>query len=128
MDITEIIQRAMDLNNNWKHSTFSTVTENLLSHYEVDLEIDSEKIAVLRLNNNTIGYICLNYPLVFIETKHASQINDILFKFNNIQYITISTLDIQCLTINSDFYNSYFNYMENLNAFSAEDFYFYNVN
>ncbi|MCC3214674.1 hypothetical protein LIV57_05290 [Chryseobacterium sp. X308] len=32
------------------------------------------------------------------------------------------------LTVDPDIYNAYFDFMENLNAFSAEDFYFYNVN
>ncbi len=33
--------------------------------------MDTGKITILRLENKTIGYICLNYPLIFIESQYA---------------------------------------------------------
>ncbi len=128
MDITPIIRKAIDSNNNWKHSAFTSVIELLSSHYDIDIEIDTEKIAVLSLKNKTIGYICLNYPLIFIESKYVLQVKNFLYTFNNVEYIIVDTIFNQYLLINSYIYNSYFEYMENLTAFSAEDFYFYNVN
>ncbi len=128
MDITPIIRKAIDSNNNWKHSAFISVIELLSSHYEIDIEIDTEKIAVLSLKNKTIGYICLNYPLIFIESKYVLQVKNFLYTFNNVEYIIVDTIFNQYLLINSYIYNYYFEYMENLTAFSAEDFYFYNVN
>lgn len=128
MDITPIIRKAIDSNNNWKHSAFTSVIELLSSHYDIDIEIDTEKIAVLSLKNKTIGYICLNYPLIFIESEYVLQVKNFLYTFNNVEYIIVDTIFNQYLLINSYIYNSYFEYMENLTAFSAEDFYFYNVN
>ncbi|GEJ43393.1 hypothetical protein CRS_00010 [Chryseobacterium sp. ON_d1] len=128
MDITPIIRKAIDSNNNWKHSAFTSVIELLSSHYDIDIEIDTEKIAVLSLKNKTIGYICLNYPLIFIESEYVLQVKNFLYTFNNVEYIIVDTIFNQYLLINSYIYNSYFEYMENLTTFSAEDFYFYNVN
>ncbi|MGI9581970.1 hypothetical protein ACR1PO_12205 [Chryseobacterium sp. RRHN12] len=128
MDITEILQAAVHSNNYWKHSDFRSVIETLSYHYSTDIEMETEKIAVLNLGNKTIGYICLNYPLIFIESLYALHVKNILHTFHDIEYIIVDTLSNPYLTVNSDIYNAYFDFMENLNAFSAEDFYFYNVN
>ncbi|ATN04669.1 hypothetical protein CRN76_04250 [Chryseobacterium indologenes] len=90
--------------------------------------MDTEKITILRLENKTIGYICLNYPLIFIESQFALQVKNVLHTFHDIEYISVHTLSNPYLSVNPDIYNVYFDFMENLNAFYAEDFYFYNVN
>ncbi|WPO89544.1 hypothetical protein [Chryseobacterium sp. HR92] len=102
--------------------------ETLIPHYSIDIEMEVEKISVLNLENKTIGYICLNYPLIFIESQYALQVKNVLHTFHDIEYIVVDTLSTPYLSVDSDIYNSYFDFMENLNAFSAEDFYFYNVN
>ncbi|AZA98116.1 hypothetical protein EG359_00155 [Chryseobacterium joostei] len=127
MNITETLRKVVHSNNYWKHSDFLSVMETLSSHYDIDIEIDSEKIAVIVLENKTIGYTCLNYPMIFIENKYASQVRNVLHTFNDVEYIIVDMISHQYLSVDSDIYNSYFDYMENLNAFSAEDFYFYNV-
>ncbi|MDR3024816.1 hypothetical protein [Chryseobacterium sp.] len=127
MDITETLQTAVHSNNYWKHSDFSTVIETLIPHYSIDIEMEIEKISVLHLENKTIGYICLNYPLIFIESQYALQVKNILHSFHDIEYIIVDTLSNPYLSVSPDIYNVYFDFMENLNAFSAEDFYFYNV-
>lgn len=127
MDITETLQTAVHSNNYWKHSGFISVMGALSFHYDIDIEIDTEKISVLGLENKTFGYICLNHPLIFIESQYASQIKNILHTFYDIEYIIVDTLSTPYLSVNPDIYNVYFNFMENLSAFSAEDFYFYNV-
>ncbi|GEN65728.1 hypothetical protein [Chryseobacterium rhizosphaerae] len=127
MDITAILQKAIYANMNWKHSIFFSVIETLSHHYITDIEIDSEKIYVLSTENKIIGYICLNYPLIFIENNYASQVDNILSAFDSIQYIRVKTLHDQYLSIDPDIYNTCFDYMENLTSFSAEDFYFCNV-
>ncbi len=88
--------------------------------------METERIAILNLGNN-IGYICLNYPLIFIENQYALQVKNILHTFHDIEYIIVDTLSDPKLSVDPDIYNTYFDFMENLNAFSAEDFYFYNV-
>lgn len=128
MDITEILQAAVHSNNYWKHSDFSSVIEALSFPYRTDIEKETEKIAILNLGNKTVGYICLNYPLIFIEKLYALQVKNILHTFRDIEYIIVDTLSHPYLTVDPDIYNAYFDFMENLNAFSAEDFYFYNVN
>ncbi|MDR6372938.1 hypothetical protein J2795_004126 [Chryseobacterium bernardetii] len=128
MDITETLQAAVYSNNYWKHSDFSSVMEALIPHYNIDIEMDTEKITILRLENKIIAYICLHYPLIFIESQHALQVKNILHTFHDIEYIIVDTLSNPYLSVNPDIYNVYFDLMENLNAFSAEDFYFYNVN
>lgn len=128
MDITETLQAAVHSNNYWKHSDFSSITNTLSNHYSVDIEMEAEKIAVLSLGNKIIGYICLNYPLIFIESQYALQVKSLLHPFHDIEFIIVNTLSNQYLSVNPDIYNAYFDFMENLNAFSAEDFYFYNVN
>lgn len=128
MDITEILRTAVHSNNYWKHSNFRSVIEILSYHYYTDIETDTEKIAILHLKNKIIGYICLNYPLIFIESQYALQVKNVLHTFHDIEYIVVDTLSTPYLSVDSDIYNSYFDFMENLNAFSAEDFYFYNVN
>ncbi|MEN5308419.1 hypothetical protein ABE425_12970 [Chryseobacterium cucumeris] len=80
------------------------------------------------MGNKTVGYICLNYPLIFIEKLYALQVKNILHTFRDIEYIIVDTLSNPYLTVDPDIYNAYFDFIENLNAFSAEDFYFYNVN
>lgn len=128
MDITETLQTAVHSNNYWKHSDFSSLMEVLSFHYEINIEMDTEKITALHLGNKTIGYICLNYPLIFIESQYALQVKNLLHSFHDIEYIIVNTLSHPYLSVNPDIYNAYFDFMENLNAFSAEDFYFYNVN
>lgn len=128
MDITETLQAAVHSNNYWKHSDFSSITNTLSNYYSVDIEMEAEKITVLSLGNKIIGYICLNYPLIFIESQYALQVKSLLHPFHDIEFIIVSTLSNQYLSVNPDIYNAYFDFMENLNAFSAEDFYFYNVN
>ncbi|WP_185245841.1 hypothetical protein [Chryseobacterium bernardetii] len=81
MDITEILQTAVHSNNYWKHSDFSSVTEALSSHYSTDIEIETEKIAILNLGNKAIGYICLNHPLIFIENQYALSVKMFFIHF-----------------------------------------------
>mgnify|MGYP000196171465 CR=1 FL=1 len=128
MDITETLQAAVYSNNFWKHSDFSSVIETIEVYYDIDIEMDTEKFTTLLLGDKTIGYICLNYPLIFIESQYALQVKNILHIFHDIEYIIVDTLSTPYLSVNPDIYNVYFDFMENLNAFSAEDFYFYNVN
>lgn len=128
MDITETLQTAVHSNNYWKHSDFCSVMEVLSSHYDINIEMDTEKITALHLGNKPIGYICLNYPLIFIESQYALQVKNLLHTFHDIEYIMVNTLSHPYLSVNPDIYNAYFDFMENLDAFSAEDFYFYNVN
>ena len=90
--------------------------------------METEKIAILNLGNKTIGYICLNYPLIFMESQYALQVKNALHSFHEIEYIIVDTLSNPNLSVDHDIYNAYFDFMENLNAFSSEDFYFYNVN
>jgi hypothetical protein len=127
VDITEILQAAVHSNNYWKHSYFSSVIETLSYHYSTYIEMETERIAILNLGNKTMGYICLNYPLIFIENQYALQVKNILHTFHDIEYIIVDTLSDPKLSVDPDIYNAYFDFMENLNAFSAEDFYFYNV-
>ncbi|MFP3831987.1 hypothetical protein [Chryseobacterium sp. SIMBA_028] len=56
-----------------------------------------------------------------------SQVRNVLHTFNDVEYIIVDMISHQYLSVDTDIYNSYFDYMENLNAFSAEDFYFYNA-
>lgn len=98
--------------------------EVLILHYNVDIEMDTGKITILRLANKTIGYICLNYPLIFIKSQYALQVKNVLHTFHDIKYISVNTLSNPYLSVNPDIYNVYFDFMENLNAFYAEDFYF----
>ncbi|OCA68660.1 hypothetical protein BBH99_15025 [Chryseobacterium contaminans] len=127
MDITEILQTAVHSNNYWKHSDFSSVTEALSSHYSTDIEMETEKITLLNLGNKTIGYICLNHPLIFIENQYALQVKNVLHSFHDIGYIVVDTLNNQCLSVNHEVYHKYFNWIENLNTFSAEEFSFYHI-
>lgn len=128
MDITEILQVAVHSDNYWKHSDFSSVTETLSCHYyNIDIEMETEKIAILNLGNKTIGYIFLNHPLIFIENQYSLQVKNVLHSFHYIEYIIVDTLSNPYLSVDSNIYNTYFNFMENLNTFSAEDFYFYNI-
>ncbi|MDR4954759.1 hypothetical protein REB14_21470 [Chryseobacterium sp. ES2] len=128
MDITETLQTAVHSNNYWKHTDFISVVEVLSFHYDINIEMDIEKITALHLGNKPIGYICLNYPLIFIESQYALQVTNLLHIFHDIEYIMVNTLSHPYLSVDPDIYNAYFDFMENLNAFSAEDFYFYNVN
>lgn len=127
MDISETLQTIVHSDNYWKHSDFSSVMEALKPHYNTHIEMDTEKVVVLLLGDKAIGYICLNYPLIFIESQYALQVKNILHTFHDIEYIMVDTLSNAYLSVDPDFYNAYFDFMENLNAFSAEDFYFYNV-
>ncbi|MFN1217998.1 hypothetical protein ACKW6Q_13595 [Chryseobacterium kwangjuense] len=127
MDITESIQKAVTSNINWKHNDFEPVVNALSIEYQVDIEIYAEKSATLNSEKKVIGYIYLNYPIIFLESKYSSQIRSILNSFSDIQYIIVNTLYDQCLSIDEDIYITYFDYMGNPEAFSAEDFYFYNV-
>ncbi|WP_129056041.1 MULTISPECIES: hypothetical protein [unclassified Chryseobacterium] len=127
MDITEILQIAVHSNNYWKHSDFSSVMETLKLYYNSDIETDTEKLTTLLLGDKIIGYICLNYPLVFIESQYALHVKNILQTFHDIEYIIVDTLSNPYLSVDPDIYNAYFDFMENLNAFSAEEFYFYNI-
>ncbi len=102
--------------------------ETLKPHYSINIEMDTEKFTTLFLGDKAIGYICLNYPLIFVESQYALQIKNVLHAFHDIGYIIVDTLSNPYLSVDSDIYNAYFDFMENLNAFSAEDFYFYNVN
>ncbi|RXM41130.1 hypothetical protein BOQ62_02420 [Chryseobacterium sp. CH21] len=102
--------------------------ETLKPHYNINIEMDTEKVVVLLLGDKTIGYICLNYPLIFIESQYALEVKNIRHTFHDIEYIMVDMLSNPYLSVDPDFYNAYFDFMENLNAFSAEDFYFYNVN
>lgn len=127
VDISETLQTAVHSNNYWKHSDFSSVMETLKPYYNSDIEIDTEKLTTLLLGDKTIGYICLNYPLIFIESQYALHVKNILHIFHDIEYIIVDTLSNPYLSVAPDIYNAYFDFMENLNAFSSKDFYFYNV-
>ncbi|MDQ0065355.1 hypothetical protein [Chryseobacterium lathyri] len=127
MDITKSIRKAVNSNTYWKHGIFQSVVNALSIDYQVDIEIYAEKFATLISDKQVIGYIYLNYPIIFLESKYSSQIHSILNNFSDIQYIIVNTLYDQCLSIDEDIYATYFDYMGNPEAFSAEDFYFYNV-
>ncbi|MDQ0780992.1 hypothetical protein QF044_000846 [Chryseobacterium sp. W4I1] len=81
MDITQNIQEAINSNTNWKHSDFESVVNDLSLNYHVDIEINAEKFGVLSSEEKIIGYICLNYPIIFLENKFLPEINFILNNF-----------------------------------------------
>lgn len=126
MDITQSIQKAINSNTNWKHSDFGSAVDALSLNYHVDIEINAEKIGVLSSEEKIIAYVHLNYPIILLENNYSQQIKSILSSYK-IQYIMVNTLDDQCLSVDPDIYNTYFDYMRHLDNFSADDFYFYNV-
>jgi capsular polysaccharide biosynthesis protein len=128
MNITSIIEKATTLDINWKHFDFQNIVDVLSKNYCVNIEIVEERIAIIAIKNVIIGYLCLNYPLFFIEDKYYSEIKLLLNQFNYLQYINVNNLFEESLSVDAETYNKYFNFMENLENFSAEDFYFYNIN
>ncbi|MCS3532030.1 hypothetical protein [Chryseobacterium sp. JUb7] len=128
MNITSIIESVISLNINWKHSDFHNIIDILSNNYYINIEIDEEKIATIVIKNSIIGYLCLDYPLFFIENKYFSEVKFLLDQFSYLQYINVNSLLEKSLSVDAETYNKYFNFMGNLKDFSAEDFYFYNVN
>jgi len=128
MNITSIIEKAITIGINWKHFHFHNIVDILSNNYCVNIEIDQEKIAIVAIENIIIGYLYLNHPLFFIENKYYSEIKSLLNQFNYLQYINVNNLFEESLSVDAETYNRYFNFMENLDNFSAEDFYFSNIN
>ncbi|BAP32520.1 uncharacterized protein CHSO_3483 [Chryseobacterium sp. StRB126] len=127
MDITNLVKKAINLNVNWKHGDFYEMIEILSIRYIVNYEINEEKIAMIQVENEIIGFIFLNYPLFFIENKYLLQLKKELEKYDYIQFINVDSIYHKYLSIDENLYNTYFDYMDNIDIFSAQDFYFYNV-
>lgn len=127
MDITNFVRKATNLNINWKYGDFHDVIEILSTKYIVDYEINEEKIAVIHIKDEIIGFLSLNYPLFFIVNNHLSQLKSLLEKYNYIQFINVDSIAKKYLSIDNTLYNTYFDYIDNTNSFSAQDFYFNNV-
>ncbi|MFC3161494.1 hypothetical protein SAMN05443633_101589 [Chryseobacterium arachidis] len=127
MDITSIIKNAVASDINWKHQDFHYIVDILSKRYFITIDLEEEKVAILALKNTVTGYLCLEYPLFFIENKFYSEVRLILNQFKYLKYIKVDSLSEQSLTVNPETYNKYFNYFENMDSFSAEDFYFYNI-
>jgi hypothetical protein len=113
VDITETLQAAVYSNNYWKHSDFSSVTNALSWLYRTDIENKKRKNYYFKLVNKTVGYICPNYPLIFIESQYALQIKNVLHAFYDIKYIIVDTLSNPYLSVDPDIYNAYFDFMKN---------------
>lgn len=128
MDITNFIKRAINLDVNWRHLDFLNVIDILSKNYFINYEVNEEKIAVIQKNDDIVGYLYLKYPLFFIESEYFSPINLILNEYNYIQYIKVDSINHEYLYVDKILYDKYFDYMENVNNFSAQDFYFFNVN
>ncbi|MGI9651095.1 hypothetical protein [Chryseobacterium sp. RLHN22] len=127
MNITNFIEKAINLDVNWRHYDFFDIIDELKILFKVSYEPSVEKIAMIELSNNIVGYINSNYPFVFIEDKFLTELKNILYKYDYIQYISIDSVNHKYLSIDRTLYDKYFNYLENTDRFSAEDFYFYNI-
>lgn len=127
MNITNLIEKAINLDVNWRYYDFFDIIDELKKIFKVNYELGVEKIAMIELSNNIVGYINSNYPFIFIEDKFLPEIKKILYKYNYIQYINIDSVNHKYLAIDRTLYDKYFNYLENTDRFSAEDFYFYNI-
>lgn len=127
MNITSLIEKAAALDINWKHFDFHNVKDTLAHKYVINIEFEEEKIAVLSLKNTIVGYLCLDYPIFFIENEYYADIHSILNQFDYIQYINVENISKQSLSVNPEIYNKYFYYFENMDRFSAEYFYSYNI-
>ncbi|WP_415492746.1 hypothetical protein, partial [Chryseobacterium flavum] len=65
MDITNLVKNATNLNVNWKYGDFYEIIEILSTKYIVNYEINEEKVAMIQLENEIIGFLFRNYPLFF---------------------------------------------------------------
>jgi hypothetical protein len=127
MDITNFVEKAVNLNVNWKHFDFYDITEMLSKNYIVNYEVNEEKIATIQIENELVGFLCMDYPLFFIEDKKLSEIKILLQEYLYIQYIPVDSINNQYLSVDKALYDKYFDYMDNINSFSANDFYFNNI-
>lgn len=127
MNITKLLEIAINLDVNWRHHDFFDIIDELKILFKVSYEPSVEKIAMIELSNNVIGYVNSNYPFIFIEDKFLKELKNILFEYDYIQYINIDSVNHKYLSIDRTLYDKHFNYLENTDIFSAEDFYFYNV-
>ncbi|MET3532589.1 hypothetical protein DRF59_18955 [Chryseobacterium flavum] len=127
MDITNLVKNATNLNVNWKYGDFYEIIEILSTKYIVNYEINEEKVAMIQLENEIIGFLFRNYPLFFIENRYFLQLKKLLEKNDYIQFINVASIYQEDLSIDNVLYNTYFDHMDNTNKFSAQDLYFYNV-
>ncbi|MCJ7934888.1 MAG: hypothetical protein MUW56_15020 [Chryseobacterium sp.] len=127
MDITYFIKKAVNLDVNWKYDHFHSIVSELSKFFNVNYEPEVEKIAIVEIENNIVGYIYADYPIFFIEDTYLSKIKAILHKDEYIQYVTVDFFNHEYLSVDKALYEKYFNYMDDLNNFSVLDFYFYNI-
>lgn len=128
MNITSTIKSAIGLNINWKHSEFHKIVDILSGGYCVQIESDEEKLASISVKSTIIGYLCLDYPIFFLENIYYPEIRFYLSEFKSVHYINVKSLSERSLSVDAEIYNRYFHFMEDSDNFSAEDFYFYNIN
>jgi hypothetical protein len=112
---------------NWRHFDFYDVINILSKFYVIHYKTNEEKIALIESENNIIGYLCLNYPIFFIKYKNFQEIQLKISKYNYLQCIVIDSIVERSLKVDRLTYGKYFNYMDDIDNFSAEEFYFYNV-
>ena len=127
MDITDFIEKAIKVDANWRYFDFYAAIDILSKTYLVDHEINEEKIAIIQNEDNTLGYLYLKYPFFFIKSEHHSLINSLLSEYSYIQYIKVDSIYHEYLSMDKLLYDKYFDHMENINNFSAQDFYFCNI-
>ncbi|MCQ9641629.1 hypothetical protein MP478_19790 [Chryseobacterium sp. WG14] len=127
MNITTFIEKAINLKVNWKHYDFFDAIDELTKFFNVSYEADVEKIAVIEIKDNVVGYLYVNHPLFFIENIYSTQVKTILDKYDYIQYINVDSINHEYLSVDKVLYDKYFDYMDNTNNFSAQDFYFNNI-
>jgi hypothetical protein len=75
----------------------------------------------------TLSDLYVNHPLFFIENTYSTQVKTILDKYDYIQYINVDVINHEYLSVDKILYDKYFDYMDNTNNFSAQDFYFNNI-
>jgi hypothetical protein len=124
-NITEIFKKAMLGKVNWVFSIFYLSMAKLETEgIELSFWEEEENWASILLNNKTVGYIWKKYPIVILERKISSKVQEQLIDINIIYYIEVDYLNKDLFRIEDDELKAYFGDFDNFNSFTMEDLWF----
>ena len=127
-NISSIFREAKETNILWKISEFYYVLDSLNNeNIHVDFWDKEENWAVIRFEDQTVGYVFFSYPIIICEKKYFSKICDKLIKYNYIKFITVQSLSSKELMIDNDLSIETLNINMGNRVFSAEELWFETV-
>ncbi|MGM5631614.1 hypothetical protein O2K51_11995 [Apibacter raozihei] len=124
-DLTKYFLDAINSNLYWKHDMFFDAVNLLqLNKYTISFWLNEENWAIINLEDKTIGYMWINYPLLFVLNEYIADILTLLDS-SQITIVGIKSLQKKEFKVDYNLLKDYLDYGFDSKCFSIEDLWFY---